>query len=79
MWLEKFPQVLRDVDKETGRAGFVAVGCALNESTVFGVDVTGVFSDPYNKGRGYSEAFGEDYSPEGKRMAYFFREQSAFA
>ncbi len=79
MWLEKFPQVLRDVDEETGRVGFVSVGCALNESTVFGVEVTGVFSDPYNKGRGYSEAFGEDYSPEGKRMAYFFREQSALA
>ncbi len=79
MWLENYPQVLRDVDKETGRVGFVAVGCAINESTVFGGSVTGVFSDPYNKGRGYSEAFGEDYSENGKRMAYFFREQSALA
>lgn len=79
MWLENYPQVLRDVDKETGRVGYVAVGCAINESTVFGGSVTGVFSDPYNKGRGYSEAFGEDYSENGKRMAYFFREQSALA
>ncbi len=78
-WLEIFPQMLRNVDKETGRPEFVSVGSAINQSTELGNSVTGVFSDPYCKGRGYSEAFGEDYSENGKRMAYFFREQASLA
>ena len=79
MWLENFPQVLRNVDEETGRPEFVVVGCGINQSTETGLSETGVFSDPYCKGRGYSEAFGEDYSENGKRMAYFFREQASLA
>lgn len=79
MWLENFPQILRNVDKETGRPEFVVVGCGINQSTEVGLSETGVFSDPYCKGRGYSEAFGEDYSENGKRMAYFFREQASLA
>ncbi len=79
MWLENFPQVLRNVDEETGRPEFVVVGCGINQSTEVGLSETGVFSDPYCKGRGYSEAFGEDYSENGKRMAYFFREQASLA
>ena len=31
------------------------------------------------KGRGFSEVFGEDYSENGAKMAYFFREQAALA
>ncbi len=79
MWLENFPQPLRNVDPETGRAEFVAVGTAINESTVIGGAMTGVFSDQYSKGRGFSEVFGEDYSADGMRKAYFFREQAALA
>ena len=79
MWLENFPQILRNVDKNTGRPEFISVGCGINQSTELGLSVTGVFSDPYCKGRGYSEAFGEDYSANGMRMAYFFREQASLA
>ena len=79
IWLENFPQILRNKDPETGRPEFVAVGCSINESTVWGVSKTGAFSDPYCKGRGFSEVFGEDYSENGARMAYFFREQAALA
>lgn len=78
MWLENFPQILRNPD-ETGRPEFVVVGVGINQSTVYGLTQTGVFSDEYNKGRGYSEAFGEDYRDIGKRKAYFFREQAALA
>ena len=79
MWLECFPQVLRDVNEETGRVGFVAVGVGINDSTIYGLAETGAFSDQYCKGRAYSEAFGEDYTEKGMREAYFFREQAAFA
>ena len=79
MWLENFPQVLRNVDKETGRPEFVVVGTAINQSTVYGNGMTGVFSDPYSKGRGFSEVFGEDYSENGMREGYFFREQANLA
>ena len=79
MWLENFPQVLRDVNPETGRVGFVAVGVGINQSIKYGLTEVGVFSDPYAKGRGFSEAFGEDYTEKGMREAYFFREQAAFA
>lgn len=78
MWLENFPQILRNPDK-TGRPEFVVVGVGINQSTILGLSQTGVFSDKYNKGRGYSEAFGEDDREIGKRKAYFFREQSALA
>ena len=78
MWLENFPQVLRNKDA-SGRPEFVVVGVGINQSTIYGLSQTGVFSDQYNKGRGYSEAFGEDYRDIGKRKAYFFREQAALA
>lgn len=79
MWLENFPQVLRSKDPETGRPEFVCVGSGINQSTVYGGGITGVFSDPYSKGRGFSEVFGEDYSENGKREGYFFAEQAALA
>ena len=77
-FLENFPQVLRGTT-EDGRTEFMSVGVAINQSTVIGSKETGAFSDPYAKGRGYSEAFGEDYSNDGKHNAWFFREQSALA
>ena len=79
MWLENFPQVLRNKDKETGRPEFVVVGTAINQSTVYGNAMTGVFSDPYSKGRGFSEVFGEDDSEKGMREGYFFKEQANIA
>ncbi|MBQ2941159.1 MAG: hypothetical protein IJD97_02875 [Clostridia bacterium] len=78
MWLENYPQVKRMVNKETGRVGYMVVGTGINQSTV-NAGTTGVFSDPYAKGRGYSEAFGEDYTADGMRKAYFFREQGGLA
>ncbi|MDP4133865.1 MAG: hypothetical protein Q8882_07620, partial [Bacillota bacterium] len=78
VWLENFPLHLWNKQPD-GRVEFMAVGTGINESYVLGPGVTGVFSNEYNKGRGYSEAFSEDYTANGKRMAYFFREQSAQA
>ncbi len=77
-WLENFPQPVRGTT-ENGRPAFVVVGAAINQSTIYGTGITGVLSDPYSKGRGFSEVFGEDYSENGKRMGYFFREQAALA
>ncbi|MDO5477654.1 MAG: hypothetical protein Q4G23_00630 [Clostridia bacterium] len=79
MWLENFPQTLRDVNPETGRVGYVVVGVGINQSTIYGQKEVGAFSSEYCKGRAFSEAFGEDYTEKGMREAYFFREQAAFA
>ncbi len=73
MWLENFPQVQRNPD-ENGRPEMMTLGVSINKSTVYGG--IGVFSDEFTKGRGYSEAFGEDYTADGMREAYFFREQA---
>ncbi len=77
-WLECFPQVLRNPD-ESGRPEVVSVGVAVNQSTVYGASIGGVFSDEFSKGRDYSEAFGEDFTDAGMREAYFFREQAQLA
>ncbi len=77
-WLEHFPQKLRNPD-ETGRPEFVAVGCSINTLTNAAMGLGGAASNDYAKGRGYSEVFGEDYTKEGARKAYFFREQAALA
>lgn len=53
------------VDETTGRPEFMSLGLAVNESIVWGVSTTGVFSDPYTKGRSYAEAFGEDLTEKG--------------
>ena len=79
MWLEHYPQVLRGGFADDGRPGFLSVGSALNESTIYGLNTTGVFSDQYSKGRAYTEAFGEDYTERGMRDGYFFREQAGLA
>ncbi len=78
-WLDNYPQPLRGVERADGRIESVTVGVGINQSTVDKGTKTGVFSDPYAKGRGFSEAFGEDYSADNGRKAYFFREQSALA
>lgn len=79
IWLENYPQMPRGAARADGRPEFMAVGVGINESYVDKGGATGVFSDPYAKGRGYSEGFGEDYSAENGRTAYFFREQASRA
>lgn len=78
-WLDAYPQPLRGKIREDGRTEFVTVGTAINSSTIYGHTRTGVFSDPYAKGRAFSEAFGEDYSADNGRKPYFFREQARLA
>ncbi|MDP4133986.1 MAG: hypothetical protein Q8882_08245 [Bacillota bacterium] len=78
IWLENFPQHLWNRTKD-GRVENITVGTGINESTIYKGAKTAVFSDEYSKGRGFSQVFGEDYSTDGKRKGYFFREQSNFA
>ncbi len=78
-WLDNYPQPKRGFIMEDGRNEWMAVGMAINESYVDHGAKTGVFSDPYSKGKGYSEAFGEDYSSDNARKPYFFREQASLA
>lgn len=75
-WLEEYPQHPFGIG-ESGRRETMSLAMAINQSYVEGGNVVGVFSDPYTKGKGYSEAFGEDYSADNGRRAYFFREQAA--
>ena len=77
-WLETYPQYPRGNKRADGRVEMFSVGTAINESTVPNVG-DGVFSDPYSRGRAFSEAFGEDYSADNGRKPYFFREQAALA
>lgn len=76
-WLDNYPQYPYSVDEETGRPEFMSLGLAINESIVWGVSQTGVFSDPYTKGRSYAEAFGEDLSEKAYLRNWFFREQQS--
>ncbi len=73
-WLQNYPQTKWNKTAD-GRVECVPVGTAINHSYEYEYDDNGVFSDPYTKGRGYSEAFGDDIRPEAKNTGYFFREQ----
>ncbi|MBQ2942534.1 MAG: hypothetical protein IJD97_09885 [Clostridia bacterium] len=75
-WLEEYPQHPFSMTK-SGRFEFMNLAMAINQSYVVGHGVVGVFSDPYTKGKGYSEAFGEDLSATSGKVPYFFREQAA--
>lgn len=75
-WLEEYPQHPFGIGA-SGRRETMSLGMAINQSYVEGGSIVGVFSDPYTKGKAYSEAFGEDYSSDNGRKAYFFREQAA--
>lgn len=79
LWLEDFPIHAWHYLPSEGRYEFCVVGTAINESSIYKLAATGLFSDEFAKGRGYSEVFGEDFSENGKRMAYFFRDQSSMA
>ncbi|MBQ2942124.1 MAG: hypothetical protein IJD97_07810 [Clostridia bacterium] len=70
-WLEDYPQKARG--ERDGRVEFITAGIARNHSYVG--SGTWCFSDPYAKGRGYTEGFGEDYRPIAKNEGYFFKEQ----
>lgn len=77
-WLQNYPQT-KWGKTDDYRVECVPVGSAINHSYVFNYEKTGVFSDPYTKGRSYTEAFGEDYRPEAVNYGYFFREQASRA
>lgn len=76
LWLENYPQYEWGLT-EDGRIECMGLGMAINESTVFGSAGTGIFSDPYCKGKSYTEAFGEDYSEGAFHQGYFFKEQAS--
>ncbi len=73
-WLMQYPQTAYGKMAD-GRVESVSAGTGINQSYVFMFEKTGVFSDPYTKGRSYTEGFGEDYRSEAMHMGYFFREQ----
>lgn len=77
-WAESFPQALRNCD-ENGKPEFVTVSAARNGAPYTPIGEHNVFSNPDTRSRGSSEMFGEDYSEDGMRKAYFFREQSGLA
>ena len=76
LWLENYPQYEWGLTAD-GRIECMGLGMAINESTVFGSAGTGIFSDPYCKGKSYTEAFGEDYAPGAFHQGYFFKEQAS--
>ncbi|MDO5477597.1 MAG: hypothetical protein Q4G23_00345, partial [Clostridia bacterium] len=80
-WLEPFPQgERRGGIKEDGRPEMVTVGMAANIPYSQGENYSSyAFSLPHVMGKNYSYAFGEDYSPDAARKAFFFREQARFA
>ncbi|MBQ2942935.1 MAG: hypothetical protein IJD97_11950 [Clostridia bacterium] len=74
-WLQASPLTKWNTE-EDGRTEFMVVGTGVNESYVDGWSHTCVFSDPYTKGRSYTEGFGEDYREGAVNMGYFFREEA---
>ena len=76
IWLENYPQYEWGIG-ENVRAEFMSLGTAINHSYEIEYEGTGVFSDPYVKGRSYTEAFGEDSRPGAVREGYFFAEQAS--
>ncbi len=75
-WLVNYPQPEWGYT-ENGRTECVNLGMAINESYLYKETRVGVFSEDYNKGKSYTEAFGEDYRPEAVHEGYFFREQAS--
>ena len=77
-WLESFPQH-KGNERDKGIEA-MSVGMAINDSYAYPAKYgSGVFSDPYSKGKAYSEGFGDDLRPEAAWQMYFFREQAAYA
>ncbi len=77
-WLDTFPQHIAYA--EDGSVEAMSVGMGKNESYVKpNAKGAGVFSDPYSKGKAYSEGFGDDLRPEAAWQMYFFREEAGWA
>lgn len=76
-WLENYPLHEWGKKRSDGRVEQMALGMAINHSYVYGYSVVGIMSNFDSKGRGYSEAFGEDYSADNALSATFMREQAA--
>ena len=74
IWLENYPLHEWGAHRDDGRVEAMTVGVSINHSYVYNYTYTGVASDPYTKGRAYTEGFGEGDDP---RSGAFFREQSA--
>ncbi len=75
-WLEDFPQYIRTaVPREDGRPEFITVGMALNSSYA-SPGGSYAFSEPYTMSKRYSLGFGEDYSADGVRKGWQFRDQA---
>ncbi len=77
IWLENYPLHEWGAAREDGRVEAMTLGVAINHSYVYGYRAVGLASDPYTKGRGYTEGFGEDYTPGNARSAAFMREQAS--
>ena len=74
IWLENYPLHEWGAARDDGRVEAMTVGVSINHSYVYNYTYTGVASDPYTKGRAYTEGFGEGDDP---RSGAFFREQNA--
>ncbi|MBQ2942319.1 MAG: hypothetical protein IJD97_08795 [Clostridia bacterium] len=80
-WLEPFPQgATLGKDTEDGRAEMTTLGMAANIPYSQGKNPSPyAFSLPYAMGKSFSNVFGDDYSADAPRKAYFFREQARYA
>lgn len=76
-WIDEYPQQFRGKIRDDGRVESITLAMAVNRSTIYGISETGVFSDQYSMDKGYSKAFGEDYTERGARKGYFLREMEA--
>lgn len=74
-WLTTYPQNRWGGTREDGRTEMINLGMAINDNYQDRSKSYGVFSDPYTKGRSYSEGFGDDYREEAVHEGYFAREQ----
>lgn len=74
-WLTTYPQNRWGGQREDGRTEMINLGMAINDNYQDRTKSYGVFSDPYTKGRSYSEAFGDDYREAAMHEGYFAREQ----
>ncbi len=75
MWLVEYPQW--EWYNYEGRTEMVNLGVSINKSYIHTDREWSSFSEPYAKGRSFTEAFGDDYRPEAMYQGYFFKEQAS--
>ncbi len=75
-WLVEYPQ-LEWATAEDGRVEMMNLGTAINTTYKNPERDWAALSDPYSKGRSYTEAFGDDFRPEAMYQGYFIREQAS--